>query len=330
VTALFRTVLTALLVTGLLASSGPVPAWAQQDADASTLRELAERLLGRPAFSAGPFERPEETAQLVPGRLADELQPLIPVPAGARVAGSVVRRAGDNLAGGEILLDVPGDAAAAESAYRLALAEQGWMPPFASFPPAGGGFQSIGSVFDNTFCSGEDGTQLMLGIRPRPPGTEVRVSVILDVSTGPGATGICSSARRTPSPPFSFNFESVLPTLRPPDGVRFVPSGGTSSTPGRQTSEATAVTDQSAATLEASFAPQLEAAGWIRTAGGADSPLAWSTWQLPQGESWRGLLFVLDSGTGDRLRLHLSAEDTSQSTSPFTSSGPSIVVPAGP
>jgi hypothetical protein len=70
---------------------------------------------------------------------------------------------------------------------------------------------------------------------------------------------------------------ALLPVLYAPEGVAVDAGGG----PNRWTTEATAQTDHSVAELEAHVAQQLAAAGWLRQAGAAQGPLAWSTWTLP-------------------------------------------------
>ena len=76
----------------------------------------------------------------------------------------------------------------------------------------------------------------------------------------------------------------------------------------RQQSDAVATTAKGAAELESFFAQQLAAAGWTRVAGGANTPLAFSTWKVPGEGDWQGVLIVIEMPAKDRRSLMLRAE----------------------
>jgi len=65
------------------------------------------------------------------------------------------------------------------------------------------------------------------------------------------------------------------------------------------------MTDRSAAELATYFAQQLEEAGWVQTAAGAEGALAWSLWDVPGEDAGQGLLLALESPEGDRVVLSL-------------------------
>jgi hypothetical protein len=98
-----------------------------------------------------------------------------------------------------------------------------------------------------------------------------------------------------------------LPALRAPDGVVLQSSGSSMGGP-RQQSDAIANTSKTSAELESFFAQQLAAAGWTRVAGGANTPLAFSTWKVPGDGDWQGVLIVIEMPSKDRRSLMLRAE----------------------
>src|SRR5207302_2010115 len=98
-----------------------------------------------------------------------------------------------------------------------------------------------------------------------------------------------------------------LPALHAPDGLLLQSSGSSYGGP-RQQSDAVATTPKTAAELEAFFAQQLAAAGWTRVAGGANTPLAFSTWKVPGDGDWQGVLIVIEMPAKDRRSLMLRAE----------------------
>ncbi len=80
-----------------------------------------------------------------------------------------------------------------------------------------------------------------------------------------------------------------------------------------------ATTSMSAAELERAFAEQLREVGWNRTRGGADGPLAWSTWSLPEGPEWQGFMYVIDAPGENRRQLSLQVQSA---TSPNNAAYP--------
>ncbi len=329
----------ALLVAVGILAAGPAAApaaRAQQAGDAALLRELAERLLAVPIY--GP-QAPAPRVQLLPGQLPDDLPLDLPLPPGTRVVGSSVRQLDAPLPSNvtsapatTIVLDVPGTASDVIAAFEQALRAQGWSPaqggPFAGM----GGFQGAGMGPGLVYCQTPDGPSLTLSAYPEAQGLS---NVRINVANGPG---LCS----VPTPPVSPRLPGGaerIPRLYPPDGVVLQTSFGGGGGPDRWTSEAEAVTDKSAAELEAFFAQQLAAAGWTRQAGSADGPLAWSLWAVPGEGDWQGLLLVFDGPGANRRALSVRVESPTPTSgnvgsysyypAPGVASGAGYIVPAG-
>ncbi|MGH2587671.1 MAG: hypothetical protein ACRDJE_22350, partial [Dehalococcoidia bacterium] len=232
----------------LLAAAVPGVAAQQPDGDGERLQELVARLLGSAGFT--PDGRPI-TADILLGELpADSPVPLL-VPPQGRVVGSVVRRAGSEVVGVTVALDVPATAEAIAAFYEQELPGRGFRP-LPSGLSSQGGFQPTGQLTGRFFCGSAGGAFLSVTIVTRANGpSEVRLSSDTQTETpcsSPSAFGMGPSA-----PP--------LPVLTPPAGVVLRPGLGTPilvggpPTPGsRVVSEALAMTDLSVTVLEAGFA----------------------------------------------------------------------------
>jgi hypothetical protein len=155
------------------------------------------------------------------------------------------------------------------------------------------------------FCKGESFPFVSLTIfgRPNAP-NDVRVHYEPAQPSSQYMGSPCSKQMGGPPPGMA---AARLPQLRAPDGV-FMQAMGASFGGPRQQSEATATTSKSPTELEAFFAQQLSAAGWTRVAGGANAPLAWSTWKVPGDGDWSGVLIVFETPAKDRRSLMLRAE----------------------
>lgn len=304
---------TATPTTALLPSPTPMvqPALTPAGADAALVRELAERLLSPPVpFAPGGGEAPR--AQLLPGALPADLPVQLPQPAGGRLLGSVVRplpRPGPAgpvpSASIEVVYDVPGAVSDVLAAYERSLMAAGWTAPTAGRGFQPGGFLPSAGQTGITVCRGESGPFLSVtGIGRQGAPVDLRLRL---ETAGPGPCGGPPLPPPPPPPPMD-----LLPPLRPPTGVQVQPSGGGGS-PFLRSSDALAETTMSVGALEAHYAQQLLAAGWIRRAGQADGPLAWSLW-TPPGEGDRtGLLTVQEGPGSGRRMLHLQvATDPAQ------------------
>ncbi len=317
----------------LLALSGATPATAgarpaaatPPPADDTLLRELAERLLTPPG---GPPGQPLPTPQLLPGALPADLPLALPVPPGGRLVGSVARRAGGTLVGAEVVVDAPGAAADVAAFYEGAFGPQGWTPAPLGGPGPPFGFQPSGAATFRFFCA-PPGVQGSLNLQALPreaPLSDLRLRLDL---TNPGPCGQGAGAPRPGLPPGA----DRLPLLVAPAGAQVSPGGGGGGG-NRFASDALAATELPVAALHDAYAAQLAAVGWTRVAGGADGPLAWSTWRLPGAGAFVGFLYVLQ-GAGERQReLHVQAAAPYPGgpggTPPSAPPGPAPTAPAPP
>ncbi|HZR98626.1 MAG TPA: hypothetical protein VFE37_07970, partial [Chloroflexota bacterium] len=271
----------------------------------SPLRGLAERLLSAPLL---PIPRVVDVVQLLPGELPEGLPLAVPVPPGGRLVGSAVRGAGGRTASVEVVLAAPGTVDELLAYYRQELGARGWNPPPSGLPIPGGIPAPPGGPSVETFCDSQTRLRLLLTLAPTASEqTAVQVSL-----TAPDYPTDCDNPRGLPPQPAARAGRSanVIPMwmlsspLSAPPGVQAQPlsSGATSSS---IDSRAELDTDQGVKELEAQFAAQLQAAGWTRQAGGAQGPLAWSTWQVPGDADWRGLLLLAESPRPNRRLLSL-------------------------
>jgi hypothetical protein len=272
--------------------------------------ELAQRLLALPYVGAGG-QAP--TLQLLPGQLPADLPLTVPIPPGGRLVGTVVRASsnGNNV---DVVLDAPGTAAQVQRFFQEQLQAQGWAPPPNFGGPGGGGFQTSVAIANRYYCHGSSGPSLMLAVySPQNGPNDVRLNLNTS-GFGPcnPPSGGVTMYPASPSP-------DQIPTLYPPEGVTVEVTSGAGPPPMRplgapggsaftqRGSEAVAETALSLAELEAYYAQQLAAAGWVRVDGRADGPLAWSTWSVNQGKG-RGFLSVLDAAGANRRALYVRVE----------------------
>ena len=275
--------LVAITLVGALTVLGPGPpnspvARAEQADEAEQLRELAERLLENSYGSPGPSP---PTVRLLPGNVPPDLPLTVLVPPGGRLIGSMVQGpSGMQPASTVVLVDAPGEPLEITSFYERAFEEQGWVLQPSSTPP--GGFQAI-ETNASAFCQPAGSIRATIIVTPR---TDGRGDARIFLREGPGPCGTLPA----PFPPGA----SLVPQLQGWEGMRLQPVGAVMSGPNHWGSASIAFTDESPGSLEAFFAPQLEAAGWVRRAGRADGPLAWSQWQIPMASDWQGLLLVYE------------------------------------
>jgi WD40-like Beta Propeller Repeat len=129
-----------------------------------------------------------------------------------------------------------------------------------------------------------------------------------------GNTGPCGSpfpgSVPPPTPPPGLG---LLPPLQAPPGVTVQMTGGSSGGPGRWSSDAMAVTDESPGALERLYEQELVAVGWTRVDGGSATALAWSTWSIPSQSDWQGFLYVWAGPGTSRRSLHVEVVSASAS-----------------
>jgi hypothetical protein len=279
------------------AAQAPVPPQQPQAQVTTLLSELATRLLV-------PLGAQQPPVQLLPGQVAPEVPLELGAPPGGRIVGSAVRSSGpEGPSSVEVVLDAPGTPGDAQRFYEQSFGRQGWSPQAAGPGGSPRGFQpSVPPPTFTPFCRSAAGPWLLLGVAGRPNApADVRVRVELR-GGGPCATPP-SGPVRGQEPPGA----ALLPALYAPAGMPVELTGGGPG-PRRFGSDATVVGEVPPTDLEAHFARQLQAAGWTRRDGAAQSALAWSTWTVPgtaeTGEV-QGFLYVLAApGSGQRA-LHV-------------------------
>jgi len=240
-------------------------------------------------------------------RVPDDLPVDVPLPEGAVVVGSVVRDEEDGGRMVEIVLDAEGPAGRLREAYEEQASAGGWGEPEV-FGPEGG------------FEHGPVGSSLLLCRDPREPALYFSVrrlkgsaqSLDVRIRLIAGRHSPCAQRPRRRG----FEPESVIPRLSPPPEAR--PSrrgsGGGGSSDGEEHANTSLEIDFAPAAVEAHYARQLESAGWMRSDGGSDGPMAWSTWTFAddEGQAWEGLFTALRlSEASGRYFLQVNAELTS-------------------
>ena len=275
---------TAALAATTATSPATPPAAPPSPDDPALVRELAERLL-TPMFGPGS---PQIVAKLYPGKLPPDLQ--VTLPSSARVVGSVTRTGTGAKFGGpgaDVVLDMSGSTTDVLASLHASLVAAGWTAaPVPYGTPRG--FQATVSPVSAPFCKAESWMNVSVS-----GGEEGVRDVRLSVNGGGGPCGVSPAPMQKQFPPGM----DKLPALYAPKGVALTAYGAPGG-PNRWGSEAVANTTLSARDLEGHFAAQLRSAGWSRTAGGADGPLAWSTWKVDA--TWTGFLSVLESASGTR------------------------------
>jgi hypothetical protein len=268
------------------------------------LAELAARLI------SPPYPMPDGSTQTVtlhPGALPPNTGFDLPVPTGAHLVGSVLRQRTGANPSFDVVLDVKGGADDVTSFYERELAKKGLTPPQVPQQMQPGGFQgTVGPAKGSMFCKGDGLPYVSVSVFSRPnAANDVRVH-FEPAQSASAQQFVGSPCSQKGGPPPNMAAQR-LPVLRAPDGVQLQAMGSSMGGP-RQQSEAVATTSRSAAELESFFAQQLVAAGWTRVAGGANPPLAFSTWKVPGDGDWQGVLIVIEMPAKDRRSLMLRAE----------------------
>lgn len=290
--------------------------------ETAALRELAGRLL---AAGQGGSRGEGHTVQLLPGVLPPDLPFAVPLPPGSRVIGSAVQQIADPFAGlapwpdrrrqtWQVVFDTPAPVAEVAALYEQTLTGQGWtMEREGPRMRPEGGFAADFEALRRTHPPPPEVQARMAAVERRhpehrtfcpPPGTAGALRLIVAPGqSGPTQVhlhfddhewGPCGMQEM-----FEGGVTGRLPRLTAPDGVDLMPGGGGGGTD-HYTSQATATTDQPVAALEAHFAAQLTAAGWVRRAGQAEELLAWSAWTVPGEPPAGGFLSVRVAEGTDR------------------------------
>jgi hypothetical protein len=271
------------------------------------VEELARRLL-----SPGALQPGAETIRLLPGAIPDGLPLPIPQPPGSRLLGSTIQGTERHTSSVTVMLDAVGSAPDLLVFYEEEFARLGFHPPPPNIAPGLPGERLFNYVPEGMvvtgyrgFCPSQVGLFLSTSVQTQPTGlSEVRVTI----SPTPRSCG------QPPEPPVGeWPRGSFLPWLQAPPGVQLSPGGMGYGTDHAENTYRL-ITTLSSAAIEARFAQQLAAEGWVRQRGRDDGPVAWSQWEAGRVQSprwgpgvWQGLLLVAQAPGENRrvLRLEL-------------------------
>jgi|GraSoiStandDraft_40_1057318.scaffolds.fasta_scaffold290879_1 hypothetical protein len=239
------------------------------------LQKLALRLL------ASPGDLWTRDPKLLIGQLLPDLP--IPLPQGSLVLGSLVRNAEQT----EIVLDVPLLPEHVIDFYKAQMQGTGWREQ--SLEDTGGFLSTDLPVVRALFCRGMHDPSISVIAWKRDEG-RADVRVFLNA----GRHSPCAQRAGTNNRPWSAH--DLIPSLKPPEGVKRMEMGGNA---GQDSANTTTMLETDTAlpvlTLADHYAAQLEKAGWTRSDEGDSGPLAWSAWKFrdEENESWWGLFFVM-------------------------------------
>jgi hypothetical protein len=270
----------------------------------SDLLELALRLVRY------PNDPRTQNAQILTGRIPDQLPVDIPLPEGSRVLGSLIR----NPESIDMLLDTHLSPEQVLTFYRQRMQAAGWQTTDIYLPNRGG-FMSSGSRSrggNETFYQGLRDPALTVNALGSSSSwgddsnrNRSGPSFTVNAYTGRGnitdvRLNLEMNSPFPPGPPphrrgrLSRNTFNLLPALVAPEGANHVGGSGSSSGSNIASSETTLETDYDLSTLAAHYKPQLEQAGCVLTEEVQNGPLAWFTWTLKDDdELWHGFFFIL-------------------------------------
>jgi hypothetical protein len=201
----------------------------------------------------------------------------IPVPADARVVGSVIRGPEDDPDGVTAYLDVPGNADEIGHKFDDLFGVRGYKRKAKEVfrGQGGGGFQHtmmpMRMAQGAMYCAGEEGPFYMLGIGAGDP-----APVSLMWNAGQMGWNPCSS--QPPGHPMREMEE--LPALSAPPGV-MMQGGGGGGSPGAWYAQGIAFTEMSPRALLDHFAKELESGRSTPIAREDGDAASWGRWRMP-------------------------------------------------
>lgn len=248
----------------------------------------------------------------------------------------------------DVFLDVPGDLDWVADSVEAALAARGWVSPPINFgsnyDSARSGFQQPPITVSRSLCLNDGSNGLTMTVTSPLSGSSPTSMNSVRLTTG--SVGSCSLLALRPAPssspstfpipappsvsPSSFPLpnpyaapRNPIPALAPPDGaqVRTTPYPSSPMSSG-YTTAATVTTPMRAAALDAFFGSQLQQAGWERTTGGADGPVAWSAWQVPGDQELLGVLTAVETPVEDERVVVINVYSATPQGGPYGSSYP--------
>lgn len=259
------------------------------------LRDLAIRLS---TFAGDPRVG---NPQVLIGELPQHLPIEIPLPAGSRVVGTLIR--GPQHATSVVDVALPTEQVL--KFYRERLQAAGWQESELLKARRPGGFSSPGLPDTmTTFCRGSRGPGLTVNAYARgKTSTDLRLDIDLS------GQSCVQQARMGKLMGRGMGMHQMIPRLDPPAGGRQLPiggGGGVASFHMNASLELNAPMDL--AQLAAHYTAQLERAGWTRQEEGYNGPLVWNTWSFrdEENEPCRGFFFILRMpGQQEHYTLHV-------------------------
>ena len=188
------------------------------------------------------------------GRMAENLPAADQLAAGSRVIGSVVRRDGS-----ESAIAVREAVAEARQPFEARLRAAGWTERPPPDQPQRGFLPPYAQDSQRGFCWPETDAQLSVNVRRGPNGG----SYIVLSYYAPGEGRRCAVA--PPSEPFYTVLQSMMPSLRPPDGTEVTGGGGGGGGGDEYETRSSVASPYKPAELIRHFQPQLREQGWSVT-----------------------------------------------------------------
>lgn len=253
--------------------------------------ELANRLL-QVAYMGGP----ELTqAELLPGKLPEQMPVDLPIPNGSRIVGSEILED----IGITVVMDVAMTPDEALDFYRDALVPQNWTETDIMGMERG----FIGGSGSTIFCKGARDPSVMVSAYALENGTDLR----LDISTDPYYSP-CSMAEPT-------DWMEPMPKLSAPKDAVISNQNYMGGWGNQVTVSAEIETELDSSALAIHYADQLKAANWTAVSSKECGPASWSTWSFEdeEGISWDGFLIALDlAGSEDKrfVMMQTSMEES--------------------
>lgn len=224
------------------------------------------------------------------GGIPQALAVVVPIEGVGRIVGSQ----GDEHRG-TMALAVDGSVPDALAAFRARMEAGGWTHPNIRPRRSNGGFQpSAGEPnADRFFCSPGHMAQIS--------GVDFSGQAYLRIYVSDADHTFCDPAQQR----MSMSGPARLPELRGPEGAE-VTGGGVGGSSGYSESETMVLTALPVSDLAASFAAQLEDAGWEPAGGGGDDDIAFRRFRFTDedGEAWIGTL-TLWRLADDTVRAHV-------------------------
>ena len=243
--------------------------------------ELANRLL-QVAYMGGP----ELTqAELLPGKLPEEMPVELPIPNGSRIVGSEILED----MGITVVMDVAMTPEEALDFYRDALVPQNWTETDITGMERG----FVGGSATTIFCKGARDPSVMVSAYPLENRTDLR----LDISTDPYYSP-CSMS--DPS-----DWIKPLPKLAAPKEAVISNQNFMSGCGNQVAVSAEIKTELNSSALAIYYADQLKAANWTAVSSEECGPASWGTWRFEDEEGiyWDGFLIALDFTGGEDKRF---------------------------